>query len=474
MDMEKKVYNKPLMLDALTMKDVGRVLTMGNSVTGKVKATKRGEDGIAKNLKEGAVRVEVEFRYRMDGKTNVLYLGSYPKLSLREINDKRDKLHVQIKEGVDPKGQLKVKRAQYNAIIEAEITETEKRKQAAIDERERIKHEAITKQARITVRRFFDTWQSLELRRRKDGGADVLRMFNKDVFPLIGEMALEDVKRAHIQEIVDNVTMRGVVRMNKAVLAAMRQMFNFAVDREIIEADPTARIKKASLGKDTERDRVLSSQEIILLFKKMPMSGLSEMAQLALLVQFATMTRISEVLAAKWSDVNVQERVWHIPETKNGKTHDVYLSDYALSKIAQLREHTGITPYLFPSARLDSGVCSKTITKQVADRQRGENSPMSNRTKQTDSLVLSGGQWRPHDLRRTGATIAVELGISPEAVERCLNHTEQSKIKRIYQRASYAAEKKRAWQMLGDKLARLEKKAQTGEPAKVIPLRQVI
>ena len=71
--MEKKVYNKPLMLDALTMKDVGRVLTMGNSVTGKVKATKRGEDGIAKNLKEGAVRVEVEFRYRLDGKTNELY-----------------------------------------------------------------------------------------------------------------------------------------------------------------------------------------------------------------------------------------------------------------------------------------------------------------------------------------------------------------------------------------------------------------
>ena len=70
--------------------------------------------------------------------------------------------------------------------------------------------------------------------------------------------------------------------------------------------------------------------------------------------------------------------------------------------------------------------------------------------------------------------MAVEMGISPEAVERCLNHTEQSKIKRIYQRASYAAEKKRAWHMLGDKLARLEQEAQTGEAVKVIPLRQVI
>lgn len=470
--MTQKIYNKPLMLDALTITDAGRILTMGNSLTGKVKPTKLGETGAAKNLKEGAVRVEVEFRYRLEGKTHAVYLGSYPKLSLRELNDKRDRLHVQVKDGINPKGQLKAKRAQHNAVIEAEITESEKLKQAAIEERERMKQEAAAKQARITVRRFFDMWQALELRRRKNGGEDVLRMFNKDVFPLIGEVALEDVKRAHIQEIVDNVTMREVVRMNKAVLSAVRQMFNFAVDREIIEADPTARIKKAALGKDNERDRVLSTQEIMDLMVKLPLSGLSDTAQLALLIQFATMTRVSEVLGAKWSEIDTNERVWRIPETKNGKSHEVYLSDYTLAKLVQFRQITGASAYLFPSSRLDSSVCRKTITKQVADRQRGDNQPMRNRTKQTNALELAGGHWRPHDLRRTGATMAVELGISPEAVERCLNHTEQSKIKRIYQRASYAAEKKRAWQMLGDKLARLEQEAQTGETVKVIPLRQ--
>ena len=141
-----------------------------------------------------------------------------------------------------------------------------------------------------------------------------------------------------------------------------------------------------------------------------------------------------------------------------------------MAKLALLRQFTGVSLYLFPSMRLDSGVCSKTITKQVADRQRGEAQPMRNRTKQTDALELAGGHWRPHDLRRTGATMAVELGISPEAVERCLNHTEQSKVKRIYQRASYATEKKRAWQMLGDKLARLEREALTGVVENIIKL----
>lgn len=459
--MVKIQYTTVMQLNALTANDHGRRISMGLNMRGDVKVTQ-----------DGSIRVYVGYRFKVNGKIREVRLGVFPVNTLSELRAKRKEIQDLLDKGVDPIEHAKSAKEQKVAQNLETLAEIELRKQVAIAERERIKQDAVTQQARISVRRFFDTWQALELRRRKDGGVDVLRMFNKDVFPLIGELALEDVKRAHIQEIVDNVTMRGVVRMNKAVLSALRQMFNFAVDREIIESDPTARIKKAALGKDNERDRVLSTQEIMDLMVKMPVSGLSDTAQLALLIQFATMTRISEVLGAKWSDVDTNERVWRIPETKNGKSHDVYLSDYTLEKLAKLRALTGASLYMFPSSRLDSGVCSKTITKQVADRQRGDSQPMSNRTKQVNALVLAGGHWRPHDLRRTAATMAVELGISPEAVERCLNHTEQSKIKRIYQRASYAAEKKRAWQMLGDKLARLEREAQTGESAKVIPLRQ--
>ena len=457
--MAKIQYTTVMQLNALSASDHGRRISMGLNMRGDVRVTK-----------DGLVRVYVGYRFKVNTKIREVRLGVYPADSLTDLRAKRKAIQDQLDAGIDPIEQTKITKEDKVAKNLETLAELERRKQAAIAEKERVKLEIASKQARIIVRRFFDTWLSLELKRRKDGGTDVLRMFNKDVFPLIGDMALEDVKRAHIQEIVDNVTMRGVVRMNKAVLSAMRQMFNFAVDREIIEVDPTARIKKASLGKDNERDRVLSTQEIIDLMVKLPMSGLSETAQLALLIQFATMTRISEVLGARWSEIDTSERIWRIPETKNGKSHEVYLSDYVLTKLKQLRYLTGASPFLFPSTRLDSGVCSKTITKQVADRQRGDNQPMRNRTKQTNALELAGGHWRPHDLRRTGATMAVEMGISPEAVERCLNHTEQSKIKRIYQRASYAAEKKRAWQMLGDKLARLEREALTGDVEKIVKL----
>lgn len=207
-----------------------------------------------------------------------------------------------------------------------------------------------------------------------------------------------------------------------------------------------------------ERDRVLSEAELIDLLNKLPASGLVESSQSALLIQLATITRIGEVLGAKWQDVDFDRRTWTLPDTKNGKAHTVHLNDMALSQFEALRQHTGLTEWVFPATKLHSAVCPKTVTKQVADRQRGEGEPMSGRTKQTNALALAGGKWTPHDLRRTGATLMAELGVLPDVIERCLNHTEQTKVKRIYQRAQYEAPMREAWQKLGLRLELLKNK----------------
>ena len=80
---------------------------------------------------------------------------------------------------------------------------------------------------------------------------------------------------------------------------------------------------------------------------------------------------------------------------------------------------------------------------------------LSNRSKHNQALVLIGGKWTPHDLRRTGATIMGDLGIAPDVTEKCLNHTEENKVKRIYQRQKLEVEQAEAWQVLGDRLALL-------------------
>ncbi|MOA46877.1 hypothetical protein D3C78_1694450 [compost metagenome] len=47
------------------------------------------------------------------------------------------------------------------------------------------------------------------------------------------------------------------------------------------------------------------------------------------------------------------------------------------------------------------------------------------------------------------------LGVLPEVAERCLNHTEENKVKRTYQRHSYAKEMVEAWAILGEKISLL-------------------
>lgn len=95
---------------------------------------------------------------------------------------------------------------------------------------------------------------------------------------------------------------------------------------------------------------------------------------------------------------------------------------------------------------------SRPVTKQLGDRQRGEASPMSRRSPHTNALTLPGGRWTPHDLRRTAAKLMTALGVLPEVAEKCLNHTEESRVKRAYQRHSYEAEKREAWRLLGERL----------------------
>ncbi|NMM19131.1 MAG: tyrosine-type recombinase/integrase [Rhodoferax sp.] len=426
-------------LQALGAADNGQRISMGNSLYGTVRA---GSDGV--------VSVYVVWRYRVAGKKREIPVGTWKDkggLSLQALRAKRDALAVEHKEGVDPIERNATKKLK----IEADAVEAH---ELQLDRIEVLAE----KQARLTVRALFDFWSGIELKNRCDGGFEARRAFERDVFPLIGDLAVADVKKAHIQSVVDTMMQRDVVRMTKRVLSDLRQMFGFALDRDYVEADPTARIKKAKIGPDGERDRVLSEAELMVFLKKIATAGMAETSQCALLLQMATITRIGETLAARWEHVDFERRQWVLPDTKNGKAHTIWLSDFALRQFERLRDITGMTEWVFPNSKLNGPLDPKTVTKQVADRQREPGGQLVGRTKLIDALMLAGGQWRPHDLRRTGASEMATLGALPDVIEKCLNHTEENKMKRIYQRAQYEGPMREAWKLWGDRLDLLSNK----------------
>lgn len=356
-----------------------------------------------------------------------------------------------------PAGALTVKQARDLA---ADIKARVKRGEDPAADKRRTELERIAKEAaRKRVLDVFEEWMSDDISKRKDGGAEVRRMMAKDVLPVIGDLSVDEVRKLHISTINSAVKKRGS-RIANVVFSLMRQLFGYAIERDYIEQNPTAGIKKSKVGSAGEiRERVLSHKEIRELFAKLPDSGLIGINQLALPLQFATCCRIGELLQAKWAHINRPDRVWTIPadSSKNARAHKIHLSEFALTYLDALKALSGASEWLFPASRTDGHLDTKTLTKQIADRQRAPDRIIEGRTIQyAQALLLSsdlGEQWRPHDLRRTGATLMTELGVLPEVAERCLNHTEQNRIKRTYQQYNYWPQMVDAWDRLGERLA---------------------
>ena len=436
-----------LELKALTHNDIG--------TKAKPKRLRDGGGLVGQVGQDRAGRLVVSFSYQFrafipsknkEGITSIA-VGQWPKSTLKAIRKQRDIYRLEVNEGRNPVA-LKQAIALTGKAQTAEIKAQAKKRLIAIDEAN----------ARMTVKDLFERWESLALCKRKDKGAEIRRMFDKDVISEMGAMAVEDVKKRHIVAMLDKVSERGVGRMVNLMLAQVRQMFRFALDREWIEADPTAMLKKENFGgKDVERDRVLSESEITALRNKLPLAKLTPQTECAIWLMLSTCCRVGELSKAKWSDINWEKKHWLIPasDTKNGREHLIALSPFAFEQILALKMIQSSPTWIFPVTKQvgkapKEHLHEKSFSKQIRDRQRLE--PLKKRTKAVGVLLLSGGEWTPHDLRRTGATLMGELGVDGDVIERCLNHVEPNRMKRIYQRQRTEEAKTQAWALLGERL----------------------
>ncbi len=375
--------------------------------------------------------ISFRYFYRIDHSQKWMTLES---TTLATARAERDDYKALIKKGIDPK-------------VERTLQKERLRIQQ-IEEQNALNRLAL----RITVYDLFTRWFEMDVINRKDK-MEVDRMFKKDVLPILGEIFVEEVRKGDVVQVIDLLKKRGVANLARNILKLIRQMFKFAVNRDLIEFDPTASLNIAKMTTTpTERDRILDESEIISLAHQLPSANLLKSTECALWIALSTMCRIGELSKTKITDIDFDLHTWIIPKenSKNGKAHTVYLSDFALNQFKILLQYTKSDTWIFTNRDGSSHVCEKSITKQLGGRQ--SQSILSNRSKDNQALVLKGGKWTPHDLRRTGATLMGDLGIAPDVIEKCLNHTEENKVKRIYQRQKLETEQAEAWQILGNHL----------------------
>ncbi|MFZ1190024.1 MAG: tyrosine-type recombinase/integrase [Pseudolabrys sp.] len=331
---------------------------------------------------KGARTFGFRFRHPHTRKTLRSIVGSYPATGLEAARKRAREMATLVDAGQNP-----------NEVKRAERDHAPKRTFQALADR--------------YLREYAE-------RRKRPASIEGDRL-NLDVhiLPKWAKRDYRTIRRADIIELIESIIGAGKHATANRVHTLISGIFTFAIDAELLDANPAARLKKR--GVEEPRRRILDDAEIVAFWEGIVLAPVSRPVGLALRLALLTAARANEVAGARTAEFQLDgpEPQWLIPaaRVKNKRDHLLPLSPIAVETIKAAIDED---EFLFPS-RLNNrpGPMDRhTLSKAMARFAEELKEPNT---------------WRkdpptPHDLRRTVATRLARMGIAKEVRERVLNH----------------------------------------------------
>lgn len=278
---------------------------------------------------------------------------------------------------------------------------------------------------------------------------DVKGVLERDIKPAFAGCTVDEVTKAKVIGALEAVGERSKAAANK-MHKWLRQMFNWFVERGIVEHSPLDRVRRPHA--EPSRKRVLSLLELAVVW--LAAGALPDPFRSFYRLLILTGQRLREVAALQWSELDLDSGEWLLPaeRTKNKNDHVVPLSNQAMAVLQALRAGgTNPGPAITTDGRVPIAGFSKL--KIALDEEV--------------RLILSGippaalrlgdvlQPWVVHDVRRSLATGCQSMGVPMEVTEAILNQvgTRQSGVRGIYQLYDYFYEKADALQRWADLIA---------------------
>lgn len=371
------------------------------------------------------------YLYAINGKRRCMNLGQYPDVTLETARDKFEAARKLVKNGIDP---LEV----------ADQAQEDRRKAPTVSE---LFTDYMIRHAKLNKRE--SSWREDE------------RLFKVNVEPAWGKRKAADIKKRDCIDLLDKYTDRPALCHN--IMKLTRKLFNFAVEKDILEHTPFTGVK---VPVELEsRERILSETEIRNLWStELPKAAMSDEVKRIIKLLLLTGQRVGEVCG-----INVDEvdgHWWTLPpeRTKNGQTHRVYLTKTALDLLGSPYKN-----FYFPSPvtktdlegnpvykHIDENAVAYAIRKNLKNYQPRR--PISKKeitmVKVPEEKKMELAHFTPHDLRRTFSTGLAKLGFHDEIIDMVTGHKKQGIIK-VYNRHKYDAEKQQALEAWERKLLSL-------------------
>ena len=308
--------------------------------------------------------------YRASGRKKLYTIGEYGVLTPQQARQEAQKLLAIVGQGEDPKDRRR--KARESQVVTSEL-----------------------------VRLYLERHAP----RKKTGRQDE-RMLGLYLPNSWRKRELKGITRADVAKLHQKLgTNNGPYAANR-FLALLRKMFNLAVDWGLLpegHPNPCTRIKQF---KEKKRERFVTPKELPKLWQAIQVEE-NVYWRGFFLLNLLLGARRGEILAMRWEDLDLEQGIWHIPETKAGRSHYLPLPIEALEVLKNLPVHQG-SEWVFPSHGKTGHLAEpKGAWTRVCHRAGLKN-------------------IRIHDLRRTVGSWMAAQGESLPMIGKVLNHSQPS------------------------------------------------
>lgn len=356
------------------------------------------------------------FKGRIPGSRNLIKLicGYAPETSLSEARSKRDEFRLLLKQGINPNKQKKQERE--------EARQKEQRDKMTFN---------------VVANEYLATRQDMSA---KSIQGDTARLQNHAKAILHMPMA-EITRRDHLKPIVDAILQNRSYEQAKRTSGLISRVFRFAVDQGYIEASPAERLstmlprmapgwRKHHAAQTKEEDcRALFHN----IWKHIETGRSSLYVVNAIKLICYVPIRSSNLVGAKWKDIDLDNKNWHFPKTKNGRPYDLPMSRQVYEIFKYLIKYADEeTEYCFPSY----GKSGHIVNNSIRDVLRA-----AGITKEEQTV---------HGFRSTFQSICLEVGIPKLLTERALFHVAGGQTEQAYNRTTYIEPTKAVLQWWAD------------------------
>lgn len=345
----------------------------------------------------------------ISNKRTKISIGTYPEITLAQARTIRDEYRALLAKGIDPQ----IHRQEQELIQRQDLSNTFYK----VAENWRLK-----RQNDIEPLTMEKNWQRLE----------------KYIFPKLGNYPISSISPFILVETLKPLSASGKSDTLHRLIRLANQILNYAVNTGLLQFNYCEKVGEAFSKKPKQSNPAIHPNELPEFLTVLHNSNRDLITKILIQWELLTMVRPAEAVSVEWSEIDWNEKLWHIPAKKMKKTkkgandHIVPLSTQSLAILERMKSISSNARYVFPHYSDPNKSMSKE-TANSAIRKMGYS-----------------GRQTAHGLRAVARTFLAENGVSYEVAEACLAHATGSEVSLVYNRTTYLEQRKPVMQLWGD------------------------